>query len=336
MAAVKYKVKLRIIKKAKVKNKKGPKAKAVDGSIKNHKELIKIFTKGSTDSEQMWSRLSQEKMIDTASGSCNMCGYLSKKRSDVVRHVKCVHLKIRDFQCKICQHKCFGSSSLNMHIKSVHLKVKDFMCGLCGYLACRGADINKHLRHKHRLSNEDIEARHEEVVKKLEEPINISSPKTPPKTPPRTPRESKNKKTKILEDVTAKVSNPKVVKSRVKKKSKKPPKKDAKTEEAKKPEKSEPKREPSRREPIKREPAVKILVPHGRKIVKQTSAIDGMMCHVCKYSCDNRSKLMQHFERLHMRKSDSGLDFICAHCDYTSSLKVIIKSHIITHHATRK
>ena len=78
-----------------------------------------------------------------------------------------------------------------------------------------------------------------------------------------------------------------------------------------------------------------IIVPHGRPQKIQTSAVDGMICHVCHYSCEQRAKLMLHFEKAHMRKSSDNLDFECAHCDYATPLKVVLKSHLITNHAKR-
>ena len=66
-------------------------------------------------------------LVVTETQGCGVCGYTSRKRSDVIRHVRCVHMKIRDFHCKVCDFKCFGSSSLNQHVKSVHLKIKDFV-----------------------------------------------------------------------------------------------------------------------------------------------------------------------------------------------------------------
>ena len=83
-------------------------------------------------------------------------------------------------------------------------------------------------------------------------------------------------------------------------------------------------------------PRPAILVKHGRQStggVVQTSALDGMRCHVCNYACEQRAKLMAHFEKAHIRRSKDNLDYQCAHCDYVTPLKVVLKSHIITQHA---
>merc|ERR1712029_863974 len=90
----------------------------------------------------------------------------------------------------------------------------------------------------------------------------------------------------------------------------------------------------SKKKPVQARKA--ILVKHGRQSsggIVQTSAVDGMRCHVCNYSCEQRNKLMAHFEKVHIRRSKDNLDYQCAHCDYLTPLKVVLKSHIITQHA---
>ena len=85
-------------------------------------------------------------------------------------------------------------------------------------------------------------------------------------------------------------------------------------------------------------PRPAILVKHGRQStggVVQTSALDGMRCHVCHYACEQRAKLMAHFEKVHIRRSKDNLDYQCAHCDYVTPLKVVLKSHIITQHSKK-
>lgn len=87
-----------------------------------------------------------------------------------------------------------------------------------------------------------------------------------------------------------------------------------------------------------RRPPPPILVKHGRQStggVVQTSAVDGMRCHVCNYACEQRPKLMAHFEKTHIRRSKDNLDYQCAHCDYVTPLKVVLKSHIITQHSKK-
>ena len=57
-----------------------------------------------------------------------------------------------------------------------------------------------------------------------------------------------------------------------------------------------------------------------RGIVQTWSAVDGMRCHVCNYSCiEQRNKLMAHFEKVHIRRSKKdNLDYQCARTATTS------------------
>jgi len=353
---------------------------------------------------------------------CGVCGYTSRKRSDVIRHVRCVHMKIRDFHCKHCDFKCFGSSSLNQHVKSVHLKIKDFVCELCGYEASRGADINKHLRSKHRIEtkefsqfikrpssksppsassrassrgyddddesliDDDAESGYQStkgstppmaksrpntditqgaflnpatttVLKNItnegNKPANSADVKgkksatgptglvwakksAPP--PPPEPVLAKKSVAKLLETVVAELEPSGAANIKKSSKVKQPKSRKRKVEDlgTDKPGDQSSAHPQKKRKMTaigkaakssttagsvkKKRPAApadnRILVKHGRQDnggIIQTSALDGMKCHVCNYSCEQRTKLMAHFEKAHIRRSEDNKDYKCAH-----------------------
>jgi len=417
----------------------------------NTKALEAVMTNqngSGPNNDQIWQHMIELNLVVTETQGCGVCGYTSRKRSDVIRHVRCVHMKIRDFHCKVCDFKCFGSSSLNQHVKSVHLKIKDFVCELCGYGASRGADINKHLRSKHRLETKEFSQFIKRPSSKSPPPGSASSrassrggydeeendeeslidddgesgyqstkSSTPPMVkskptaditqgaflnpattsvlknitnegnkpanstdfqgkksatgptglvwakksappPPPEPVLAKKSVAKLLKNVVAelepseaaynkktikssKVKQPKSRKRKLDEETDKPgdqsnshPEKKRKLTAYKKATKS------SAAKSIKKKlPAPtgnRIIVKHGRQDIGgivQTSALDGMKCHVCNYSCEQRTKLMAHFEKAHIRRSEDNKDYKCAHCNYLTPLKVILKSHIITNHA---
>ena len=60
--------------------------------------------------------------------TCNICHKTFGMKSDLNRHVKSVHDKIKDFNCDQCD-KAFGQNgNLNRHIMIVHSKIKAFKC----------------------------------------------------------------------------------------------------------------------------------------------------------------------------------------------------------------
>ena len=103
--------------------KRGRKAK-IKTKTKAGQTLESYLLSNPPDNNEIWRKMGEEKLV--VDSKCTECGYSSKKRNDVIRHIRSVHMKIRDVHCKLCDYKCFGAGSLNHHVKSVHLKIKDF------------------------------------------------------------------------------------------------------------------------------------------------------------------------------------------------------------------
>ena len=62
--------------------------------------------------------------------------YKCSLNSDLKKHEKQVHTKIKDVECKLCEFACSHYCDLKTHVKQVHTKIKDVKCKLCDY-ACR-------------------------------------------------------------------------------------------------------------------------------------------------------------------------------------------------------
>ena len=54
---------------------------------------------------------------------CGWCKYNSTINGKVEKHIKIVHLKIKDFKCMKCDYKTSQMGRLNTHIKNVHTKI---------------------------------------------------------------------------------------------------------------------------------------------------------------------------------------------------------------------
>lgn len=85
--------------------------------------------------------------------ACDECGTAFKKNSNLVKHMKLVHLGERNFQCT--EPNCgrlFGQkSNLNSHIKAVHLREKPFVCqeGQCGRRFSQKSGLKAHIKTVH-------------------------------------------------------------------------------------------------------------------------------------------------------------------------------------------
>ena len=82
---------------------------------------------------------------------CDQCSQPFARRERLVRHIKAVHDKIRDYKCPHagCPYEAARSSQLKIHITSVHEKLKPFLCEHCSYEGPTKSDITRHVKHVH-------------------------------------------------------------------------------------------------------------------------------------------------------------------------------------------
>jgi len=74
---------------------------------------------------------------------CTECG---KKFSEkkLVRHMKVMHVKDKEFPCKECPKQFAFQKELKSHIQSVHLNLKPYGCENCIYKASSSFNLNLH------------------------------------------------------------------------------------------------------------------------------------------------------------------------------------------------
>ena len=58
---------------------------------------------------------------------CNDCNYPRTKKQKLIRHMKRVHMKIKDFKCEQCGYTCSKKQYLDRHIKHVPIQIKGFI-----------------------------------------------------------------------------------------------------------------------------------------------------------------------------------------------------------------
>jgi hypothetical protein len=82
------------------------------------------------------------------------CEYESKYKSNLGRHIKNSHLKVKNFQCSYedCEYKTGNSSHLTRHIDAVHKQIKNCECETCG----KKFDTNSHLKDHMKMVHDKI------------------------------------------------------------------------------------------------------------------------------------------------------------------------------------
>ena len=81
--------------------------------------------------------------------TCLPCAKSFKRTQDLKRHVKGVHLKIRDFPCCQCDKKFDSNYQTEKHFRNIHLKIKDATCNLCRTDFSGQGTLNRHKRAVH-------------------------------------------------------------------------------------------------------------------------------------------------------------------------------------------
>lgn len=85
--------------------------------------------------------------------ACTSCGTAFKKNSNLVKHMKLVHLRERKFACQEpgCGRLFGQKSNLNSHVRAVHLKEKPFICTEpnCGRRFSQKSGLKAHVKTVH-------------------------------------------------------------------------------------------------------------------------------------------------------------------------------------------
>ena len=76
---------------------------------------------------------------------CSLCPYKSNRQYDIEKHIKRMHLKIKNHKCTTCDYTCASISDLNRHIKQVHNKIKNHKCTKCEYACSLKSCLTDHI-----------------------------------------------------------------------------------------------------------------------------------------------------------------------------------------------
>ncbi len=80
---------------------------------------------------------------------CDKCNKVFTAKSDLKRHIKHVHDKIKDIKCDKCEYTCSNITNLKRHIKSIHDKIKDIKCDKCGFVFSTNENLKQHIKQFH-------------------------------------------------------------------------------------------------------------------------------------------------------------------------------------------
>ena len=77
---------------------------------------------------------------------CHICEHVSNKSGHMKRHIKPVHMHIKDINCEHCGKGFSEKMNLEHHIITVHKNIKDFRCRECGKFFSQNSNLLQHLK----------------------------------------------------------------------------------------------------------------------------------------------------------------------------------------------
>mmetsp|Transcript_12431 Transcript_12431/g.25298 ORF Transcript_12431/g.25298 Transcript_12431/m.25298 type:complete len:295 (-) Transcript_12431:130-1014(-) len=80
---------------------------------------------------------------------CRLCGKKFGQKSSIDKHVIVVHEKRRIHKCDLCGSRFGQVGDLNVHVRTVHEKKRPYGCATCGATFGLRSHLNKHLRVVH-------------------------------------------------------------------------------------------------------------------------------------------------------------------------------------------
>lgn len=86
-----------------------------------------------------------EREEDEKAYKCPICNRAIKRKSDIARHVRFVHKRIRKYQCTRCPRAFLQSCHLKDHMRGAHAETSENMCPVCGKHFGMSSKLKRHI-----------------------------------------------------------------------------------------------------------------------------------------------------------------------------------------------
>lgn len=84
-----------------------------------------------------------------AAHTCSYCNRMFGQASNLNKHIRVVHWKLRPFSCMTCSKTFAQRSVARNHFRSVHLGERPFLCALCEKQFSDKSNLKKHVKLVH-------------------------------------------------------------------------------------------------------------------------------------------------------------------------------------------
>ena len=77
---------------------------------------------------------------------CELCDFSAFIKSTLSKHVKSIHLNLKDMKCPDCEFAASTNSNLKLHILNMHTSGQLYKCELCSYGTNINSKLNAHIK----------------------------------------------------------------------------------------------------------------------------------------------------------------------------------------------
>lgn len=114
---------------------------SVEGKGQAMQEILRALA---TPSSQHRSHGRGRRGVSSSPTQCHLCGRTYTESSNLSKHIRTVHLKLRPFRCDRCASSFAEKNKLRKHIQSVHERARPYKCELCNATFSQASDRKRH------------------------------------------------------------------------------------------------------------------------------------------------------------------------------------------------
>ena len=90
---------------------------------------------------------------------CEICHKYFAAKNNLRKHIRAIHLRVKNYHCQICEISFSQSHKLKSHVQKKHPKdgevPEKFSCDKCTKQFAEKQNLNKHIKYMHQITEKN-------------------------------------------------------------------------------------------------------------------------------------------------------------------------------------